>query len=87
MEEFDNFIRDKELVDLPLHGRSYTWYKPNGTCKSRIDRILGNNLWMTRWPNCYQKGLSRSVSDHCPLLLEINAKNWGPRPFKSLNAW
>ncbi|KAL8520430.1 hypothetical protein ACS0TY_011088 [Phlomoides rotata] len=39
---FDGFIRDSGLLDLPLHGRSFTWYKPDASCKSRLDRIL---LW------------------------------------------
>lgn len=27
---FDNFITSNELIDLPLIGRKYTWYKPDG---------------------------------------------------------
>ncbi|KAL8490074.1 hypothetical protein ACS0TY_025825 [Phlomoides rotata] len=46
MNAFDEFIRNSGLIDLPLHGRSFTWYRPDGTCKNRLDRILINNLWM-----------------------------------------
>lgn len=40
IRKFDDFITDSTLIDLPLHGRKFTWYKPDGSCKSRIDRIL-----------------------------------------------
>lgn len=32
-------------------------------------------------------GLSRLVSDHCPLILMDDVRDWGPKPFKFLNAW
>lgn len=57
ISSFDMFIRDSQLLNLPLHGRSYTWYRPNGKCKSRIDRIMVNSEWITRWPESRQKGL------------------------------
>lgn len=84
---FDGFIRNSGLIDLPLHGRSFTWYRPNGSCKSRLDRILINNTWIARWPNSNQKGLHRTLSDHVPIVLEIKVRDWGPKPFRSLNAW
>ncbi|KAL8503681.1 hypothetical protein ACS0TY_022415 [Phlomoides rotata] len=72
---FNSFINDVRLIDLPLHGRSFTWYRANGSCESRLDRILVNSLWLQRWVNSFLKGLRRSISDHCPILLEINAKD------------
>ena len=35
---FNEFI--VELVYIPLVGRKFTWYKPNGMVKSRIDSVL-----------------------------------------------
>ncbi|GKV37932.1 hypothetical protein SLEP1_g45894 [Rubroshorea leprosula] len=40
MEEFDDFIHNAGLIDLPLVGRKYTWYNSNGQYMSRIDRFL-----------------------------------------------
>lgn len=82
---FDDFIGEAQLFDLPLHGRNFTWYRPNERCKSR-DRFLVNEEWMLRWPHSTQKGLPRSVSDHCPLTLETKFTDWGPRPFRFINA-
>ncbi|GKV40773.1 hypothetical protein SLEP1_g48376 [Rubroshorea leprosula] len=34
-----------------------------------------------------QWGLKRDISDHCPVLLKNEVKNWGPKPFRLFNAW
>lgn len=51
---FDSFIGGKGLIDLPLTGRNFTCYKLDGSCKSRIDRFLINDEWLTKWPNSFQ---------------------------------
>lgn len=40
MLDFDEFIDDMRLNDLPLIGRKYTWHRSNGKCMSRLDRFL-----------------------------------------------
>jgi exonuclease III len=37
---FNRFIDDNFLVDLPLGGRKYTWYRGDGRSMSRLDRFL-----------------------------------------------
>jgi len=48
---FNEFIEKAELLDIPMVGRKFTWYKPNGMVKSRIDRVLVSKKWMEVWPN------------------------------------
>lgn len=45
---FDEFICNTGLVDLPLHGRKFTCYKPYGNCKSRIERNMVNDVWVDK---------------------------------------
>jgi hypothetical protein len=40
MVEFGDFLRHLELVDVPLLGRQFTWFHPNGSSMSRLDRVL-----------------------------------------------
>ncbi|KAL8502960.1 hypothetical protein ACS0TY_021909 [Phlomoides rotata] len=45
-EIFDEFIQNSELIDLPLHGRSFTWFKLDGEEKEilkldMVDEALG----------------------------------------------
>ncbi|GKU92519.1 hypothetical protein SLEP1_g6233 [Rubroshorea leprosula] len=87
MREFDDFIHSSELIDLPLVGRKYTWYSSNGQHMSRLNRFLLSEEWMAKWSNVKQRGMKRSVSDHCPILLKNELMDWGPKPFKFYDAW
>lgn len=37
---FNEFINQSGLIDLPLCGRTFTWYRSNASCKSWLERIL-----------------------------------------------
>ncbi|KAL8468699.1 hypothetical protein ACS0TY_031769 [Phlomoides rotata] len=84
---FDEFISASGLVDLKLWGRKYTWYKPDGSCKSKLDRIMVNEDWLVWRPDLKLKSLGRSISDHCPLILRNSVTDWGPKLFKFFNGW
>ena len=84
---FNEFIEKPELLDVPMVGRKFTWYKPNGSVKSRIGRVLVSKEWMDVWLNCKQFILSRPVSDHCALMFKDLKVDWGLKPFRSLDAW
>ncbi|XP_068492357.1 uncharacterized protein [Phaseolus vulgaris] len=87
IQSFNKFIEESSLVDIPLVGRKFTWYKPNGTVKSIIDRVLVSLEWLEEWPGSKLYAEGRSVSDHCALVLkEINI-DWGPKPFRCLDVW
>jgi len=84
---FNSFIEDNRLLDLPLLGRIFTWFKGDGTSMSRIDRFLLSEEWCFVWPNCVQTTLLRGLSDYCPLVLSVDEANWGPRPNRMLKCW
>nr|KYP50184.1 hypothetical protein KK1_028074 [Cajanus cajan] len=79
MEEFNLIIRDMELIDLPLVGKRFTWFKSDGSMMSRLDRVLVSER--------YVEVIPRDVSDHCPLILNHKVLNWGPKPFRFNNCW
>jgi len=60
---FNLFIEDNGLVDLPLCGRRFTWFKGDGTSVSRIDRYLLCEEWCLCWPNSFQLALLQGLSD------------------------
>ncbi|KAG8503708.1 hypothetical protein CXB51_001640 [Gossypium anomalum] len=66
-KEFDNFIHNCKLIDLPLVGKKFTWYGPDNK-KSRLDRFLVEEHWLIKIKALQQMGLKRSVSDHIPIL-------------------
>ncbi|XP_057426355.1 uncharacterized protein LOC130719764 [Lotus japonicus] len=87
ISEFNNFITEMKLFDVPLVGRKFTWVRPNGQAQSRIDRFLLSYECLNLWPNCSQLVLNWDISDHCPLLLRCVVQEWGPKPFRVLNCW
>lgn len=87
INEFKYFVEENDLIDVGLQGRKYTWYKPNGTCKSRIDRALINEKWAELWTDTGLRGLPRSISDHCAMILQTKLEHWGAKPFRFINAW
>ncbi|TYJ12144.1 hypothetical protein E1A91_A11G328800v1 [Gossypium mustelinum] len=56
--EFENFIFDCNLIDLPLENK-----------KSRLDKFLLDEFWLLKMKDLQQIRLKRSVSDHIPILL------------------
>ncbi|XP_028120245.1 uncharacterized protein LOC114317682 [Camellia sinensis] len=87
MREFNAFIDSCELTDIPMAGRKYTWCNNQESARwSRIDRFLLDPEWMVSF-NIKLWGLPKIVSDHCPILLMEDERDWGPKPFRFLNAW
>ena len=84
-----NFIEANYLVDLPLEGASFTWFRDSGTnCMSRIDRTLVSVDWVDHFGNVSQRVLPCVVSDHCPLLVVVvGSVNKGRSAFKFENMW
>jgi hypothetical protein len=66
---FNQFIDNNVLVDLPVCGRKYTWFKGDGITMSRLDSFLLLDEWCLKWPNCLQVAHLRGLFDHCPLML------------------
>lgn len=75
MEYFDGFIEQSGLIDISIDGRAFTWYRPGDTYKSKLDRILVNDEWLGKWLDSVVKGIDRSLSDHCPILLDLSTKD------------
>ncbi|KAL7229687.1 hypothetical protein ACSBR2_008237 [Camellia fascicularis] len=79
-----NFIL---LAELEMLGRKYIWYNAVEREKwSKIDRFLLSPEWLLMF-KVKVWGLSRIVSDHCLLVLMEDTRDWGPRPFRFINAW
>jgi len=86
-DNFNNFIDGSSLVDFPICGRLFTWYRSDGVSMSRLDRFLVSVKWCESWPNCIQVAHQRGLFDHVPLVLFIEDVNWGPRPLRLMKCW
>ncbi|KAM0044309.1 putative Endonuclease/exonuclease/phosphatase superfamily [Helianthus debilis subsp. tardiflorus] len=84
---FNEFIYDGDLLEYELKGRKFTCVRDNGWKLSKIDRFLVCPNFFNQWPEACLRGLPSSHSDRCPLLLTINKKNYGAKPFRIYNSW
>ncbi|XP_028082885.1 uncharacterized protein LOC114284188 [Camellia sinensis] len=87
MRDFNYMIAQLELMDMPMLGRKFTWCNSQDREKwSRLDRFLLNHDWVQTF-NFKLWGLPRLLFDHCPIILMEDGRDWGPRPFRFINAW
>lgn len=86
-EEFLQFVEEMHLVDVPVHGKKFTWFKPYGSARSRIDRFLVSEDLISLWDIIDQWVGLRDVTNHCPVTLRSRKFNWGPKPFRFNNYW
>ena len=77
IKEFNNWIDDLKVEDAPWVGRKFTWFRPNGSAKSKLDRFLVSHEWIVKWPDTTQSTLDRNFSDHCPIFLKSKIIDWG----------
>lgn len=83
--EFNDFIDKVGLHEFMLRGRKFTYVSGN-KC-SRIDRILVSWSVINDWPNAEYRALAREKSDHSPLILKVEVRNYGAKPFRLYNSW
>ncbi|XP_022031161.1 uncharacterized protein LOC110932111 [Helianthus annuus] len=84
---FNEFIFEENLMEYDLKGRKFTCIRDNGRKMSKIDRFLVCQNFFNHWLDACLRGMSFSHSDHCPLLLTVNRKNFGAKPFRVYNSW
>ncbi|KAJ9539609.1 hypothetical protein OSB04_026115 [Centaurea solstitialis] len=87
MDDFNRFIEDGGLVEIPLIGRRFTRISDDGIKFSKLDRFLSNQSFVSSWKLLGVRALERKGSDHMPLMLSEDLKDFGPKPFKFFNAW
>ena len=88
MIAFSDFIENNYLVDLPLDGAAFTWFRgAESQAMSRIDRTLVSVDWVDHFGNVSQRVLPHVISDHCPLLVEAGGVGKGRCAFKFENMW
>ncbi|XP_074305494.1 uncharacterized protein LOC141640710 [Silene latifolia] len=77
MNQFRDAVDACGLVDVQFEGYAFTW--DNGQAgednrKSRIDRAMGTNEWMARFPYARLRHLGREWSNHSPLKLVLDRR-------------
>ncbi|KAI5423367.1 hypothetical protein KIW84_046364 [Lathyrus oleraceus] len=86
-EDFEDFISSMDLVDVSMINKRFTWYNLDGSACSRLDRFLISEKLFDLWGVGGIVAGDRSISNHCPIWLNCNIVDWGPKPFKFFKGW
>ncbi|KAL0439806.1 UNVERIFIED_CONTAM: hypothetical protein Slati_2463600 [Sesamum latifolium] len=71
-EDFQAYLHDTGLINLPMQGEWFTSHNCSSDTRSlwrKLDRILVNDSWLGTWPNSFYASLNARTSDHSPLVL------------------
>ena len=71
-KKFRAWIRDFNMQDMGFIGHIYTWKK--GMFQERLDRFVCNEEWKGWFANFRVVHLPRIMSDHCPIMLQIEGQ-------------
>jgi exonuclease III len=69
---FRHAVLESGLVNVPVEGYPFTWFKSLGTPRAveeRLDRALANNEWFNLFPMATLENQETPSSDHYPILL------------------
>jgi hypothetical protein len=82
MGRFRRLINDLGLHGVHLHGRKFTWSnQQDSPTLVKLDRILCSTEWNQLFPDSLLQSAATDGSDHCPLLLSLNAVKPGRARF------
>ena len=77
-----------ELKEIYLNERRYTWSNERAqVTMEKTDHILSTSTWEELYTTCHLAALGSSVSDHCPLLLDLDAELCMGMRFKFESLW
>ncbi|PWA74986.1 Endonuclease/exonuclease/phosphatase [Artemisia annua] len=72
---------------LPMGGRRFTRIDKSCSKMAKLDRFLVSNRLTECLYQMVGMVLPRLWSDHCPIVLKHEARDYGPIPFKLFNSW
>lgn len=89
MDEFNDFCLSLEFCDADSFGARFTWSNASGSVRSKLDRVMINNLWLDKDWICKVNFLPRGIfSDHSPAVVNLfQPMVSAPKPFKFQNMW
>ena len=85
---FNEAINSLGLIEIPLHGRKYTWTnKQTEPLLERLDWFFSSASWTLSYPNTAAKTLLMETSDHWPCVIEISTSIPRAQVFRFENCW
>nr|GEW86379.1 RNA-directed DNA polymerase, eukaryota, reverse transcriptase zinc-binding domain protein [Tanacetum cinerariifolium] len=86
-DNFNSFIDNSGLIDLPLGGRLFTCINKSGTKLSKLDRFLISKEVAEALVDVRVATIDRLWSDHNPILLRVSKSDFSHTPLKLFHSW
>nr|GFB10170.1 hypothetical protein [Tanacetum cinerariifolium] len=86
-DNFNLFISNLNLIDVPLGGYKFTWTDKWASKMSKLDRYLISECMLDSFPNITGLILEKGIPDHRPILLKESVADYGPTPFRFYHSW
>lgn len=89
-DEFNSWTNHNNLTHLLTRGAQLTWSNRRGSAYTtkRLDRAICNHAWTNFWSGVSYCTLTKSKSDHFPLLLVLQKEvNSHSSSFKFMRMW
>lgn len=85
---FNEAISNLGLVELPLHGRQFSWSNmQESPLLVKLDWFFTSASWMTAYPDTTALPLTRPISDHLPCVIKIGTAIPKAGVFRFENFW
>ncbi|GKD77098.1 RNA-directed DNA polymerase, eukaryota, reverse transcriptase zinc-binding domain protein [Tanacetum coccineum] len=90
MMDFNECVQDLELEDVTSYGMFYTWIEkrknPELGILKKLDRVMGNAVFVNDFNRSFANFLSYMTSNHCPAILVFpDVHNSKPKSFRLKN--
>jgi hypothetical protein len=88
MMNFNAIIQARDLEEIPLKGRAFTWSNmQDSPLLERLDWVFTSPDWTTEYPNTLSYPLARLGSDHVPIHIQIGNNIPKSTIFRFENHW
>ena len=88
IRDFDEFIKEVELVNPYLRSALFAWCNLQESHDlQEIGQIFISNEWEQSFPHGLHEALARFVFDHWLIVQDTNPFKWGPTPFWFDSMW
>lgn len=90
-QNFVDCVTNLNMNDLPSTGCFYTWVNRrtgSDAIAAKLDRVLANGEWMSRFPYSKTHFAEPTLSDHCGIEIKVEeVSHRRPKPFRFFNCW
>lgn len=85
-DDFNWFINDSDLCEIPMEGFSFTRVSKNAAKSSKLDQFLVSHDVLNLLSDFSCLAPDLNIAYHKPIFLAQDKLDYGPRPFKIFNS-